>query len=44
MKFEKQFAFYRIPEWYSDYTDYEGLKTQMRQYRDNVNCKVKSLT
>jgi len=27
MKFEKQFAFYRIPEWYSDYTDYEGLKT-----------------
>jgi hypothetical protein len=31
MKFSKQFAFYRIPEFYAEYANYESVKADLRE-------------
>jgi SPX domain protein involved in polyphosphate accumulation len=39
MKFGKQFEFHKIPEWYTEYLDYERLKNQIKEFNKNVKCK-----
>ena len=42
MKFGKQLEFYKIPEWYENYFDYNGLKTVLK-FLDNRPGKRKKL-
>ena len=41
MKFGKQLEFYKIPEWYENYFDYNGLKTVLK-FLDNRPGKRKN--
>ena len=42
MKFGKQLEFYKIPEWYENYFDYNGIKTVLK-FLDNRPGKRKKL-
>lgn len=42
MKFGKQFDFHKIPEWYSEYLDYQKLKALINQFKKKVKGKVEN--
>ncbi len=39
MKFGKQFEFHKIPEWYTEYLEYQRLKASIKEFNKNVKCK-----
>lgn len=40
MKFSKQFDYQKIPEWYSDYFNYERFKAISKDFTTSVKCKL----
>jgi len=42
MKFSEQFEYHKIPEWYSEYLDYQFFKTKLKDFRSKVKCMINS--
>jgi len=40
MKFSEQFEYHKIPEWYSEYLDYQFFKTKLKDFRSKVKCMI----
>lgn len=36
MRFGQQFEFHKIPEWYLQYLDYEGFKSMIEGFKEEV--------
>ena len=36
-KFDKQFEFHKIPEWYNQYLDYKQLNLLIKQFKTNID-------
>lgn len=39
MKFNTQFEYHKIPEWYSDYFDYTFFKGLSKGFAQRLKCK-----
>lgn len=39
MKFGQQFEYHKIPEWYSEYLDYNRFKKLIKTFKGKVKCK-----
>lgn len=42
MKFGSQFEFHKIPEWYTEYIDYQRLKNRAKEFNELVKSITKS--
>jgi len=44
MKFGNQFEFHKIPEWYTEYLDYQKFKELIKAFKSRLKSKCDALT
>jgi SPX domain protein involved in polyphosphate accumulation len=42
MKFGQQFEFHKIPEWYTDYFDYQKFKKLISTFKKKISGRITS--